>query len=228
MENLQSRVYEVYQDEAFFKNYSDIVKTFNRLNNKESYTASAKSKMREKAREKINDLKANLKDRASEMITKADEKSNFKLPEQQFSPSDNKKLSQQLEVSNELNLIQAEIQSATGDELVEIARSYEDKQLLARPVDRLVKARLKFLEDETSLRKLETLRQPDKSNIKKATSTNQLLGAADRIAVISKNDEGEYDFKFRQVTNDLMKGSTPDNQGRYIQHIGNELKEEVV
>jgi len=196
---MKEEIYSLFDDD-YYNKVKEIIKKFRqRTWNNTELTDEAKNKRLEQAKGQIKALQDGVKEKALNKLQEARESKEFKLPSM-----DKKTQQQEIERMNELNLIQSDIEAADSEkELIDIARSYEDNELLAKDVDRLVKNKFKQEGNKGAIIRLEGERNPDLSEIKRLEFTAEMLTNNKVIPIVVEEDQ-KYQFSYRNV-NDLLK-----------------------
>lgn len=224
-DSLNQEIYEIFNDDDYLKKYSDIVASYQEIENNSDMKREAKDRYKRNAKQLIADLKREKKEKAEELIEKAKNAAVFEFPEPPAAKNSQEELLHEIKKSNQLSLIREEINSASSTkELIDLARKYEEDPLLAQDVDRLVKAKFKREDNEQAINRLNAERQPNKKAIEKSKHLVTFLTSGDKITEIKKKENGEYDFNWRSADNDLKKGETPNNLGKYKADISKAIK----
>jgi hypothetical protein len=224
-ESLDNKIYDLFDDEVYLKRYSDIVASYQEIENNADMTREAKDRYKRNAKQLITDLKREKKEKAEELIEEAKNAASFKFPEPPAAEDSQEELLHEIKKSNQISLIREEISSASSTkELIDLARKYEEDPLLAQDVDRLVKAKFKREGEEQAINRLNIERQPNRKAIEKSKHLVNFLTSGDKITEIKKKENGEYDFNWRSADKDLKKGETPNNLGKYKADISKAIK----
>jgi len=223
MNEIDKQIYDLL-DDNYLKKYSDIVTTYyEAIGSNNELKDEAKKKYRDNAKELIHNLVSSKREKAQEIIENERGKGEFKFPDYPEPEDKEDKILNETKRSTALSIIKEEIKATDSpQELIDIARSYENEELLARDVDRLVKANLKRLGEERSIERLEAERKPDQSKINGAESLMKMLTNNRHFAVIEQADDG-IKPQFRKPEKDLMEGKAPGN-GNYDPKIYKAIK----
>ena len=223
--NIEHKIYELFNDEDFLKEYSNIIASYQPIENNQDLKREAKDKYKRNAKQLIGKLQRKKKEKAEEIIEKAKEEAAFSFPDPPGAKNTEEELLNEIKKSNQLSLIKGEIHSTDNvKELIDIAREYEENPLVGKEVDRLVKAKFKREGHNGAIKQLDMERQPTRQSIEQNKNLVNFLTSSNNIVNVNKAENGDYEFNWRDIEKDLKNGDTPNDYGMYKSEIDNIIK----
>ena len=144
---------------------------YNRFYNNDNYSHSFKEDRKREALDYWEEQREEAREQALEELQEIKESYIFELPE-----VGELETTEAIEKNTEIQLLNRELNLIDDPvDLYFAARYYEDDEVLARPVDRLVKARLKEIDEKATIGQIDNERQPNLSELNQTENLIKMI-----------------------------------------------------